>query len=160
MFYQRLFAALAEHRVRYLLVGGLAVNIHGIPRMTMDVDVIIALDPQNVDHFIAAAEELGLHPVLPVRLAELGDPAKRKEWVEQRNLIAFAPRGGEAAVPTVDLMLGVEPQFEPAYRRRVVRDLDGIAIDVASIPDLIAMKGKSGREQDRYDIEHLRKLES
>ena len=57
MFYQRLFASLAAHNVRYLLVGGLAVNVHGTPRMTMDVDVIIALDPQNVDHFIAAAEE-------------------------------------------------------------------------------------------------------
>jgi len=159
MFYQKLFAALAEHRVRYLLVGGLAVNIHGIPRLTMDVDVIIALDPQNVDHFIAAAEELGLRPVLPVRLSELADPAKRREWVEQRNLVAFALRAGEAGAPTVDLMLGIELQFESAYRRRVVRDLDGIAIDVASIPDLIAMKDQSGREQDRHDIEHLRKLE-
>jgi uncharacterized membrane protein YqjE len=62
MFYQRLFAALARHNVRYLLVGGMAVNLHGIPRMTMDVDVIIALDPQNVDHFIAAANALGLRP--------------------------------------------------------------------------------------------------
>jgi hypothetical protein len=81
MFYRRLFASLAAHDVRYLLVDGLAVNVHGIPRMTMDVDVIIALDPQNVDHFIAAAEELGLRPVLPVPLADLGDPAKRREWV-------------------------------------------------------------------------------
>jgi hypothetical protein len=123
----------------------------------MDVDVIIALDPQNVDHFIAAADELGLRPVLPVRLSELADPAKRREWVE--NLVAFALHAGQSGVPTVDLMLGIELQFESAYRRRVVRDLDGIAIDVASIPDLIAMKDQSDREQDRHDIEHLRKLE-
>ena len=159
MFYQRLFATLARHDVRYLLVGGLAVNIHGIPRMTMDVDVIIALDPENVDHFIAAVAALGLRPVLPVTMAELADPAKRREWVEQRNRVAFALRAQEAGVPTVDVMLGIELQFEVAYRRRVVRDLDGVAIDVAAIADLIAMKGQSGREQDRYDIEHLRKLE-
>ena len=142
MFYQRLFACLAAHDVRYLLVGGVAVNVHGIPRMTMDVDVVIALDPQNVDHFIAAAEELGLRPMLPVPLADLGNPAKRKEWVEQRILVAFALRAQEAGAPTVDVMLGLDLQFEPAYHRRVVRDLDGIAIDVASIADLIAMKGK------------------
>jgi hypothetical protein len=159
MFYQRLFASLAAHDVRYLLVGGLAVNVHGIPRMTMDVDVIIALDPQNVDHFIAAAEELGLRPVLPAPLADLGDPAKRREWVEPRNLVAFALRAPETGVPTIDVMLGLDLQFEPAYRRRVVRDLDGIAIDVASIADLIEMKDRSGRAQDRSDIEHLRKLE-
>jgi len=159
MFYQRLFATLARNEVRYLLVGGLAVNLHGIPRMTMDVDVIIALDPQNVDHFIAAAKELGLRPVLPVAMAELADPAKRKEWVEERNLVAFALHAQETGVPTVDVLLGVDLRFEEAYRRRVVRDLDGIAIDVASIKDLIAMKGESGREQDRYDIEQLQKLE-
>jgi hypothetical protein len=50
--------------------------------MTMDVDVIIALDPLNVDHFIAAAEELGLRPVLPAQLAELGDSDRRAAaWV-------------------------------------------------------------------------------
>jgi hypothetical protein len=159
MFYQKLFASLAAHHVRYLLVGGLAVNVHGIPRMTMDVDVVIALDPQNVDHFIAAAEELGLCPVLPVPLADLGNPAKRREWVEQRNRVAVALRAQEKGIPTLDVLLGLDLQFEPAYGRRVVRDLDGIAIDVASIADLIAMKGKSGREQDRSDVEHLRKLE-
>jgi len=159
MFYQRLCATLAEHRVHYLWVGGMAVNIDGVPRMTMDVDVVIALDPQNVDHWVAAVEELGLRPVLPVKLAALGDPTKRRERVEQRNLIAFALRAGEAGVPTVDLMLGVELQFEEAYRRRVVRDLEGIAFDLVSIRDLIAMKDKSGREQDRSDIEHLRKPE-
>jgi hypothetical protein len=159
MFYQKLFAALAGHDVRYLLVGGLAVNLQGIPRMTMDVDVIIALDPQNVDHFIAAANELGLRPVLPLATAELADPAKRKEWVEKRNRVAFALRAQETGVPTVDVLLGVELQFEEAYRRRVVRDLDGIAIDVASIKDLIVLKGRSGREQDRYDVAQLQRLE-
>lgn len=159
MFYQRLFAALAGHDVRYLLVGGLAVNLYGVPRMTMDVDVIIALDPQNVDHFIAAVEELGLRPVLPVAMAELADPAKRKEWVERPNLVAFALRAQGTGDPTGDVVLGVELPFDEAHRRRVVRELDGIAIDVASIKDLIAMKKRSGREQDRYDVLQLQKLE-
>ena len=45
MFYLNLFKALEKHKVQYLLVGGLAMNLHGVPRTTMDVDLVLALDP-------------------------------------------------------------------------------------------------------------------
>jgi hypothetical protein len=131
LFDPSLFATLARHDVRYLLVGGLAVNIHGIPRMTMDVQVIIALDPENVDHCIAAVAALGMRPLLPVTLAELADPAKRRERV-QRNRVASAAQAQEAGAPTVAAMLGIELQFVEAYRRHIMPDLDGVA--KASVP--------------------------
>ena len=53
MFYLDLFRSLEQHRVRYLLVGGLAVNLYGVPRMTMDV--VLALDSANLQGFLAAA---------------------------------------------------------------------------------------------------------
>lgn len=90
MFYLDLFASLARHDVRYLLVGGLAMNLHGVPRMTMDVDIMLALDDANLEHFFAVAEELKLRPALPVSLKELADPAKRETWVNERHLIAFS----------------------------------------------------------------------
>ena len=158
MFYQRLFEVLAKHEVRYLLVGGLAVNLHGIPRMTMDVDVVIALDPDNIDRFIDAARELMLRPVLPLALADLANDGKRDEWIKQRNLVAFALREDDTSAPTVDVLLAVDMSFDTAYDRRVVRDLDGVTISVAAILDLIAMKLQSGRPQDQDDIEQLRKL--
>jgi hypothetical protein len=49
MFYLDLFRALNDHQVRYLLVGGLAMNLHGVPRMTMDVDLILAMDEANLE---------------------------------------------------------------------------------------------------------------
>ena len=48
MFYLNLFKALKDHDIDYLLIGGLAVNLHGVPRMTMDVDLLIALDADNI----------------------------------------------------------------------------------------------------------------
>ena len=62
MFYLDLFAGLDRRRVDYLLVGGLAMNLHGVPRLTMDVDIVLALDEQNLARFVACAEELGLRP--------------------------------------------------------------------------------------------------
>ena len=73
MFYLDLLRCLHEHRVRYLLVGGLAMNLHGVPRMTMDVDIVLALDDANLDAFFACARQLGLKPQAPVPLEALKD---------------------------------------------------------------------------------------
>ena len=48
MTYLDLFKSLQTHNIDYLLIGGLAMNLHGVPRMTMDVDLVIALDANNI----------------------------------------------------------------------------------------------------------------
>ena len=48
MFYYELFEALHKAHVRYLVVGGLSVNLHGVPRVTADVDLVIAMDRKNI----------------------------------------------------------------------------------------------------------------
>ena len=68
MLFLGLFRALDARGVNYLLVGGLAMNIHGVPRMTLDIDVVQAMDEENLDRFIACAVEQGLEPVIPVPL--------------------------------------------------------------------------------------------
>lgn len=50
MIYLDLFQALDKHRVLYLLIGGLAMNLHGVPRMTMDVDTGRAQDQSDIAH--------------------------------------------------------------------------------------------------------------
>ncbi|OFZ66304.1 MAG: hypothetical protein A2V79_05020 [Betaproteobacteria bacterium RBG_16_56_24] len=66
MFYVDLFSALTRHKVDYLLIGGLAVSLHGVERATMDVDITVAMNPDNLASLIEAAKELHLSPVLPV----------------------------------------------------------------------------------------------
>lgn len=156
MFYLDLFRSLEQHRVRYLLVGGLAVNLYGVPRMTMDVDVVLALDSANLHEFLAVARELKLKPALPVALEDLLDPAKRSEWVEHRDMVAFSLCGGEKNIPAVDVLIGVDLPFEQAYSRREVRDLAGIEVSLVAVDDLIALKEQAGRAQDISDIEHLK----
>ena len=50
-----LLAALSDAKVDYVLVGGLAVSLHGFQRVTMDVDVVLARDDANLSRFIACA---------------------------------------------------------------------------------------------------------
>ena len=71
--FERVFAALEARGVRYLVVGGVAVVLHGHPRFTADLDLVLALDPQNLASAIAALEGLGLRPRAPVRLADFAN---------------------------------------------------------------------------------------
>lgn len=75
MFYLSLFKALKAHDIDYLLIGGLAINLH-VPRVTMDVDLVIELDSRNVNKLISSVNELGLRSSVPVKLEDLGDKAK------------------------------------------------------------------------------------
>ncbi|CAG4885357.1 protein of unknown function [Georgfuchsia toluolica] len=55
MFYLDLFRALDQEQVRYLLIGGLALNIHGVERATMDIDLMLAMDSDNLKSFLRVA---------------------------------------------------------------------------------------------------------
>ena len=159
MFYLDLFATLHRHQVEYVLIGGLAVALHGIERNTMDIDVCIVISPDNLRRMIEAAKELNLSPVLPVPLETLSQIDTLKEWHQQRNLQAFALRTPDLAGVTLDLLLF--PPIAPAdmCQRAVRLDVSGIAIQLASVNDLIALKQSVGRPIDLADIEHLKRLQ-
>ncbi len=158
MFYLDLFTALEEHKVRYVLVGGLAMNLHGVPRMTMDIDLVIALDEKNLKGFIEAANDLQLQPILPIALDDLLDPGKRGFWARNRNMIAFALRPLREDGPTVDILIAPPVDIERTLGRAVSRDLGSTRVALACIEDMILLKEKTGRAQDEADIVHLRRL--
>ena len=126
MFYLDLFATLHRHQVEYVLIGGLAVALHGIERNTMDIDLCIVISPDNLRRMIEAAKELNLSPVLPVPLETLSQIDTLKQWHQQRNLRAFALRTPDLAGVTLDLLLF--PPIAPAdmCQRAVRLDVSGI----------------------------------
>ncbi|WP_435627820.1 DUF6036 family nucleotidyltransferase [Candidatus Ferrigenium straubiae] len=160
MFYVDLFSALDHHKVDYLLIGGLAVSLHGVERATMDVDITVAMHPANLAALIEAVKELNLAPVLPVPLESLGDIELLREWHAQRNLEAFALRTPELAGVTIDVLLFPPVDFAGMAARAVEFDVAGTAIRVVSIDDLIALKKAVGRPIDISDVEHLQRVKS
>ena len=158
MLYLDLFRSLAKHNIPYLLVGGVAVNLHGIPRMTMDVDLAIKFSKESVSALDEMCRELSLVPIQPVTIQQLADPRERERWRSEKNMFAFSLRSPVASDPTVDLLLETVWDFDAAWERRVVRKVGEISINVASIADLIAMKVTLGRPQDLADVEHLRRF--
>ena len=158
MFYLDLLAALDRFGVRYVLVGGLALNLHGVERATMDVDLAVALDSENLLSLIEAAKALGLVPIAPIRIEDIADPAMRSAWIATKHLIAVGLRSSTPGRPTVGVLVVETVPFESLYLRREVRQVSGVAVHVVSIDDLIAMKRAAGRQQDLADIRALEQV--
>lgn len=158
MFYLDLFRALQEQKVRYLVVGGVAVNLHGIGRLTVDVDLMLALDAQNLERFVSVARRFPLKPVVPVELEDFADAGKVNEWIEKKGMLAFALRSADPATPTVDILVKPVVPFEEAWARRVQRAVENVAIPIAAIEDIIRLKTGTGRQKDEADIKALRQL--
>ena len=155
MFYLDLFRALQRENVRYLVVGGLAVNLYGVQRATMDVDLMLAFDSENVSRFIRAARGLGLTPIAPVPLESFADEHTRSDWFEQKRMIVFALRAPDPAAPTLDVLIRPQLSFDEAWSRRVEKAFEGLVVRLASVDDLIRLKEATGRQRDRSDIEAL-----
>lgn len=158
MFYLDLFDKLQQFEVQYLLIGGLAVSLHGVERATMNIDITVAMQSDNLDRLIACAESLNLKPVLPVALSSLKNIELLKQWYKEKNLLAFALRTEELAGVTLDILLFPAVDFSKMLQNVTQFDIGNIIVNVASIDDLIALKRAAGRAIDLSDIEHLNKL--
>jgi hypothetical protein len=158
MFYVDLFAALARHKVDYLLIGGLAVSLHGVERATMDVDITVAMTPNNLAHLVETARELKLAPVLPVPLTSLNDLKLLRQWHSERNFEAFALRTPDLSGVTVDVMLFPPVEFSGMAQRAAIFNVANTPICVAAIDDLIALKQAVGHPIDLSDIDHLQRI--
>src|SRR3989338_8029591 len=90
MFYESVFRALQKERVRYLVVGGVAMNLYGVLRATADLDLFIWLkNSGNVAKFVKIMKRLGYKPRVPVAPEDLQDPEKREEWQKGKGALVF-----------------------------------------------------------------------
>jgi hypothetical protein len=157
MFYFDLLKSLYENKIQYLIVGGVAVNLHGVPRATFDFDLLISIDKENIFNLINVLKNDGYKPSLPEDPIGMADPEKVKKWINEKNLIAFSFFNEKQSHKVVDIILHHPLNFSVAYNRKVVKKVDNFELYIASIDDIILMKESSSRSKDLKDIEFLKK---
>lgn len=151
-----LFAILAAARVRFVLVGGLALVLHGLDRLTADVDLVLDLLAESARAAVEALAAAGYRPLAPADPIALADPAQRLEWQTVRNMQVFSFWDSTNTRPTVDVMPASPVPFEDLWAAASVMKIAGHEIRVASIEHPVRMKAAVGRAQDLADIERLR----
>jgi len=141
-----LLRVLAEHRVDFLVIGGVAAQVHGRRRTTKDLDVTPAPDPENLARLHAALVALDAHP------AELGPGAPTptvEKLLSAPIVVPLNTRHGELHV--LNEVPGARA-YDEMRTRALTIDLDGIAVQIVGVDDLIRMKQTAGRPSDIEDI--------
>jgi len=135
---------LSEADVQYLLIGGYAVGYHGYPRTTADMDVWVAIAPDNAIKLVAVFHQFGMQDpkVTPAlfqkhgKIIRMGLPPMRIEVLTEID--------------------GVD--FDECYASRVTAEIDGQTVQIISKEHLRQNKKAAGRHKDLDDLEHLREL--
>lgn len=154
-FYRNIFRTLNAEKVRYLVVGGVAVNLYGVLRATADLDLVIELTEEDILSFTRAMGKLGYKPRVPVKIEDFADPEKRRNWIEEKNMLVFSLHNPQFRLGNIDVFVDEPFDFDEAYARRHVIFIDDIEIPLANIDDLIYLKKQASRNQDLADIEGL-----
>jgi hypothetical protein len=157
--FEPLFAALNRDGVRYVVVGGVAVVLHGFARLTGDVDLALDLRPQEIRKAIAAFTALGLRPRLPVRAEDFADPVVRAGWVRDKHMRVFTFLDPSNPMLLVDCFAADLLPFNDLWTRAETLQIGPTAVRVAAIADLIALKRLAGRPQDLQDIAELEDIQ-
>ena len=141
-----------------MVAGGIAVNLYGIERATADIDIVLKLDEKNVSKFIRVAKKLGLKPKVPVRLEDFIDEDKRKAWIKDKGLTVFSLYDPKNPFFLLDIFVEMPFDFDEVYKLREKIKFEDTTIPLVPIEQLIKMKEKSDRPQDRADIYYLKKI--
>jgi hypothetical protein len=135
---------LNSEKIKYLLIGGYAVAIHGFVRTTKDMDIWIATDAENIDRMVRALIRFGFAAsgisnelfAGPHTVFRMGIPPNRLEILTEIS--------------------GVE--FADCYTRRINVQIDGVPVSLISYDDLKRNKTASKRLHDLADVEQLEKV--
>lgn len=153
---EAVFDALNRADVAYLVVGGLAVNAHGYVRMTMDIDLVIALNPENILKALHALAEACFRPAVPVTPEQFADPANRKRWREEKEMRVLKLWSDKYRLSPVDIFIYEPFDFAAEYARAQHLELrEGLSVPIVSLEALLTMKREAGRPQDLADIDAL-----
>ncbi len=153
-----LIAALARHGVDYVVIGGVATQVHGHRRTTMDLDLTPDPNPENLRRLGEALAELEAHP-----RDSPGAGTEAEIPVSDPERLAIA-----AIVPPLltrhgQIHILKEPKgargFDQMREAALVVELDGNDVAIVSLDDLIRMKRAAGRPADLDDIAALTEVE-
>ncbi len=154
--YEDILRAFQKNKVKYVLVGGLALNLQGAFRSTADLDILVEMTDANLSKIVKILKQKKYFVKQPVDPMGIADTDTRKDWIQNKNMKAFCffKENGEQ----VDLIIDSPVKFAEAIKEADILLVDGIRLPVVSVEHLIKMKEKTGREKDKMDVYELKEI--
>ncbi len=157
--FETIVRSLNEAGVRYLVVGGLAVNAHGYGRATFDVDLVLQVSATNLGAAFPALAAAGYQPAVPVTAAEFSDPVIREAWRRDKGMVVLKFWSDRHPETPLDVFVTEPFDFDAEYRAALVQELaTGLTAPFLRLETLLALKRAAGRPKDLADIDELNLL--
>ena len=157
IFYEEILRAFQKQKVKYVIVGGIAVNILGSMRSTADLDILVEMSDDNLKKIVKILKSRGYRVKQPIDPMRIIDKKTRDDWVKNKHMKALNFYK-EGELKEVDIIIESPVSFEEAKKDVVRIKVDDLTLSVISIDKLIKMKRKAGRAIDELDIGELKKI--
>jgi len=151
-----IFKALQKNNVSFVVVGGVAVVLHGHARLTGNIDLVIELSRKNIIHAVNTMNELGYVPRVPVNPMDFANEKIRRQWIKEKGLRVFSFVRSMSPLVSIDFFAEYPMDFSFLLKRSVIQKLGSASVRICGIDDLIYMKKMAGRPKDREDIRVLK----
>lgn len=152
-----LASALEKASIRYVFVGGVAVIAHGYVRTTYNIDIVVALTPENIEAAFEALASVGYRPKQPITGAQFAVRELRESWRRDKQMLVLQFWADEK--PGVDVFVYEPFDFQKEYGAATLEDMgNGVVARFVSVESLLVMKREAGRNKDLADMDALLKI--
>jgi len=159
MYYDDVLRALNAKKVKYAVAGGLAVILHGYPRLTLDLDLIVDFSEDNLDKFFTTMENLGYRPKAPVKKEAFKKRDNHKKWIKEKNMVVFSFFHLKDHLKAIDMFITEPIKFSEIEKHAVSINVGGnLKIKTISIDHLLKLKKLASRQKDLLDIRNLEEI--
>ena len=155
--YGEILREFQKQKVKYVIVGGIAVNLLGFLRSTADMDILVEMSNDNLKKVVTVLKQKGYHVKQPFNPMGIADEKTRYDWIHNKHMKAFNFYK-ENELKEVDIIIESPVSFEKAKKSSLRVRIDNTILPVISIDNLIRMKQNTGRDTDKLDIKKLKKI--
>ncbi len=143
--YLEILKSFEVNKVEYILIGGLAVILHGMPRFTIDMDVFVKISSQNIENLRKALktifkEDKSIDEITPQELTKYA-------------VIRYGPPEGNYYI---DIMTKIGDAFGYEDLEYEIFEIKGVKVRIATAETLLKMKKNTIREKDKMDVFFLK----
>lgn len=154
--YEEILREFQKEKVRYVIVGGIAFNLLGGERNTLDMDILVEMTDDNLSKVVRVLKKAGYHVKQPIDPMMIADKNTREDWIKNKNMKAFNFYKGEKSYEEVDILVDSPVDFKSASKNALEIKLHGLNLIVIAPKDFIKMKKAAGRDKDLEDIEKIK----
>lgn len=158
-FLKDIIVRLSEKQVKFIIFGGVAIVLHGVERMTLDLDLSISMDKENIEKFLQVMDEFHLTPRAPIPKESLLNPKIIDYIINEKNGIAFTFLDKNNPYKQVDLLIHPALQYEKWINKIDSVELFGHKVCILSKQAIIELKEQLEKPRDK-DIMDIKELKS